>query len=468
MGRCSECSACKVVLEARKTFGGTNKNNKNKVKRAERQNKCENPTPLLKKRRINEVENLHSSGQGGRIQFEVFPPPSLAELQLDPADRAARPGDLTEAPISDDAEHDEYLRVVSLCTEAANSSSSLDVLAEAKSMIPKMRKLLDPKLRDEVDFSEATKDCSNIHRKWLNNQAAGRRAFIPDDNDRDECYSALRIYSCALEESKLIPLEYEDMWGEEGYWIYKTMLDNIGERDKRSLPFVNMCLRSWMRRLAEDGNLWPEMDSLDYDVWLAKEVRSRGKDHQAGKTSFQLMMAAFGSYAPPVGKSSSAATSIVGTTSEPVAKVSGTTRTSKLQRLSNDLRNKILIASTLRNKKENATQADKTLLEADPNYAIVEHSRAIKKACADAAKRMEDLLFTTGGADRLLSTLKYFRDRPAIRELNCLNKLSNNGGSDSDKSNRKNQTETLNSFIAKNLKGFLNFFKKKGKGAEIG
>ena len=57
------------------------------------------------------------------------------------------------------------------------------------------------------------------------------------------------------------------------------------------------------------------------------------------------------------------------------------------------MRNKILIASTLRNKKENATQADKTLLEADPNYANVEHSRAIKKACADAAKRMEDLLF---------------------------------------------------------------------------
>ena len=99
-------------------------------------------------------------------------------------------------------------------------------------MIPKMRKLLDTKIRDEIDFSEAAKDCSNIHCKWLYNESAGRRAFIPDVNDRDECYSALRIYSCALEESKLIPTEYEDMWGEDGYWIYKTMLDNIGERDK--------------------------------------------------------------------------------------------------------------------------------------------------------------------------------------------------------------------------------------------
>ena len=216
MGRCNECSACKVVLDARKKFAGSNKNNKNKIKHAERHNKCEKPTPSCKRRRINEVANLRSAGHGGQHRSEVAPPPSLAELQLDPADRAARPGDLTKTPISDDGEHDEYLRVVSLCTETAKSSSSQDVLVEAKSMIPKMRKLLDPKHRDEVDFSEAAKDCSTIHCKWLNNEPAGTRAFIPDVDDRGECYSALRIYSCALEESKMIPTEYEDMWGEEG------------------------------------------------------------------------------------------------------------------------------------------------------------------------------------------------------------------------------------------------------------
>ena len=114
MGRCNECSACKVVLEARKKFAGSSKSKKNKIKHAENNNKCEKPTPSCKKRRINEVENLRSAGHGGRIRSEVAPLPSLAELQLDPADRAARPGDLTEAPISDDAEHDKYLRVVCL------------------------------------------------------------------------------------------------------------------------------------------------------------------------------------------------------------------------------------------------------------------------------------------------------------------------------------------------------------------
>ena len=49
--------------------------------------------------------------------MEVFPPPFLAKLQLDPADRAARPSNLTETPISDDVEHDEYLRVLNLCTD---------------------------------------------------------------------------------------------------------------------------------------------------------------------------------------------------------------------------------------------------------------------------------------------------------------------------------------------------------------
>ena len=78
MGRCNECFACKVIFEAQKKFAGTNKNNKNKPKYAERQHTCENPTPLCKKRRINEVENLRLARQNGWIQLEVSPPPSLA------------------------------------------------------------------------------------------------------------------------------------------------------------------------------------------------------------------------------------------------------------------------------------------------------------------------------------------------------------------------------------------------------
>ena len=57
--------------------------------------------------------------------------------------------------------------------------------------------------------------------------------------------------------------------------------------------------------------------------------------------------------------------------------------------------------------------------------------------------------------------LKYFRNRPTIRELNCLKELSNSRGSDDDNHHRKNESETLNSFIAKILKGLSDFSKKK-------
>ena len=480
MGRCNECVACIVVHEARQKYAGTSKKNKNKVKFAERHNKCENPTSTNKKRRINELENLRSAGHGSRIRREVDPPPSLTELQMDPADRAARPGDLIEAPISNDAEHDEYLRIVLQCTQTAEASLSEDVRVEARSMIPKMKGLLVPKLRAEVDFTEALKDCSHIHYKWLNNEAAGTRAFIPDINDRDDCYSALRIYSCALEESKLIPTEYVDVWGEEGYWIYKTMLDNIGERDKRSLPFVNMCLRSWMLRLLEDGDLWPEMDSLDYDVWLAKEVHNTGEDNQPGKTSFQLMMATFGNCKPTAAGKSNAPTAkismakgSVNTSTCPTAQMSitkapvkslarkaGPARISKLQQLGGDLRKKILISSELRTRYLRRKQADEALLELVPDTVVSEHTKAVKEACRRAAQRMEDLLFTTGGADRLLLTLKYFCDRPAIRELTVLKELSNNVVSDNGCDKYMTKAEKLNSFIATNLKGFLQFFSR--------
>jgi len=154
----------------------------------------------------------------------------MSAIHLERSSRASRPKNFTEEPVSNADEFDRYCEVVSECEKIAHSSSSSDVKAEAKSMIPKMRGLLKPELRDEVDFNEAAKDCSNVFAHWLNNEPAGTRAFIPSKEDRDKCYAALQIYSCALEESQLIPSEYQDMFGDEdGYWIYRTMLDNIGE-----------------------------------------------------------------------------------------------------------------------------------------------------------------------------------------------------------------------------------------------
>ena len=109
-------------------------------------------------------------------------------------------------------------------------------------MLIKMRGLLASQSRNEVDYKEATKDCSNIAVMWLKNEAAGIRAFIPDINDRDQCYATLKIYSCALKESNIIPTEFVEVWGEDSYWVYKNMLDNIRSREREPVYHLLTCV----------------------------------------------------------------------------------------------------------------------------------------------------------------------------------------------------------------------------------
>ena len=60
------------------------------------------------------------------------------------------------------------------------------------------------------------------------------------------------------------------------------------------LPFINMCLRAWMTRLAEDVNLWPTLDVLDFEVWIIDEMKKPKNEMQIGKTSYDLMVSIFG------------------------------------------------------------------------------------------------------------------------------------------------------------------------------
>ena len=67
-----------------------------------------------------------------------------------------------------------------------------------------MKGLLQPTVESEVDFAEATNDGSNILARWMNREAAGTRTFILDLNDCDDCYAAVKIFSCAVDEATQI------------------------------------------------------------------------------------------------------------------------------------------------------------------------------------------------------------------------------------------------------------------------
>ena len=98
-------------------------------------------------------------------------------------------------------------------------------------MIPKMRKLMSPATKSEVDFCEAAKDASNILSKYLNDDFTCTRAFILDLQLHDNCYAALKIFTRAQEEQ--IPIEHIKMFGEDGgIGMYDQLFDIIGEQDK--------------------------------------------------------------------------------------------------------------------------------------------------------------------------------------------------------------------------------------------
>ena len=41
--------------------------------------------------------------------------------------------------------------------------------------------------------------------------------------------------------------------------LYNELIGIIGEQDKKCLPFVNMCLRVWMNKVADDVDLWADL-----------------------------------------------------------------------------------------------------------------------------------------------------------------------------------------------------------------
>ena len=423
MVRCNKCGNCLAVLD----FRAKNKGNRKKVKRFENKNACENPT-AAKRARISEAERLVAAGHGGEIRGEYRPLPSGEEASIDPAARKTRPkeGRLKEDEFFDQKAFDEYLKAVNDCTKAAKDSPSADVKLEARTMIPKMRGLLDPSMKSEVDYAEATKDGSNILTKWQSGEAAGTRAFIPNLQFRDECYAALKIFSCAEEEAKQIPLEYVGMFGEDdGIGMYNQLVEIIGEQDKKCLPLVNMCLRAWLDRISnnEDGNIWADLSPLSFDNWKEEEMKKASARKHSGKTSYEMMMAVFGPESrgrnaadePSKPRASEKGRSKTLKTNEPRT-TSGSTRISKLQKLGEVVQKRLLRARLLRGNRR-ITKANEEVLAAIKESYEGELNANTNRSCHDAARRMEEILFSAGGAVRVVKTLLYFKDRAAVQEV---------------------------------------------------
>ena len=449
MGRCGQCPSCVVVFE----FRASNKKNCKKIKKCEYANPCVNPTTTNSKRKISEVEALFAAGHDGEIrgEFGAVPVPSTDGGGVDRATRKARPsGSLLEEPPFDYDAYDEYADIIRQCTQASNDTQCRGVKEEARTMIPKMRKLLAPQAKSEVDFREATKDASNILAKWSNDDVAGTRAFIPDLQFRDNCYAALKIFACAQEEAKQIPIEYIEMFGDgDGIGMYNQLLEIIGEQDKTCLPLVNMCLRAWLDKLLEDesGDIWADLSPLSFDKWKADAITNGHTCKHNGKTSYDMMIAVFGQQShssdskfPAAAaadvpdpakiqypmfvqsslhrksKSDDAPTSATKPHNDDPNLNSKPLRTSRLMKLGEVLK-KQLLYSRSQHLNRRITKANQEMMAAIKESGEGDLNLKRYRCCEDAARKMEDILFSVGDVERVVKTLQYFKDRAVVEEL---------------------------------------------------
>ena len=106
MPRCGSCPACSLLAAFKESNKGPS--GRNKIRKKAKEYPCANPTASTKKRPISEIDSLFSTGHGGQIRGETMPPPTQSELHLERSDRAARPKNLAEEPISSLDDFDRY------------------------------------------------------------------------------------------------------------------------------------------------------------------------------------------------------------------------------------------------------------------------------------------------------------------------------------------------------------------------
>ena len=116
----------------------------------------------------------------------------------------------------------------------------------------------------------------------------------PVITDRNECYAALKIFSCAAEEAAQIPEEFYEYFGEEDIYIYNELVGMIGKREKNCLPYVNMCLQTWTNRLEINTDLSADLNLLTFDKWVFEKLSGPVSTECGAKTSYQLIIAVLG------------------------------------------------------------------------------------------------------------------------------------------------------------------------------
>ena len=118
------------------------------------------------------------------------------------------------------------------------------------------------------------------------------------------------------------------------------------------------------------------------------------------------------------------------------------------------MRKRLLKSHHLRNRKHSSMATNKEMKTAVAQSSEGELNTHPIRSCREASQKMGDLLFSVGGAEIIVKTLIYFRDRKAVLEVGRVEDNMN-----VDKPNKKKSKERrLNSVLTNGLKNFLGMF----------
>ena len=87
-----------------------------------------------------------------------------------------------------------------------------------------------------------------------------------------------------------------------------------------------------------------------------------------------------------------------------------------MQTLGNVLRERLLQSRLLRQNRR-ITKASEAIRAAIDEAGEGTLTATNRRSCNDAARKMDDILFSAGGAERVVKTLQYFKDRAVVQEV---------------------------------------------------
>ena len=460
--RCGECDSCVHVDAA---YLLPKKRREKERKKRHISHPCANVGVDSSKSKISEAEKLTSSEVRNKfVRMDGVSQASITERAAKPCNTSFKEG------VYDIQLFTKFSSLVNDCQSV--SAKTQDIAKESPALLQKMADYLDPTVRHEIDYDQATNDCTVVFLRWCKGETIGFGALSMPLPERDAILDALGFYTDTLTEFKKIEEEWITEFGEDGCDVFNDVLSRVTPEVQKDLPLVNSFLRAFLERIRNED---ADLSFYTMEEWL-HEATSENNANTSGAT---LMYKYFGCDPPDedeVGDyDSKFLSSRVNTDDQAqptsslriVRKPDQATRSrprlrsapsinktvlrlSRLQKLGEELRKGF--ARAARNRIQNKKHAEECIKELLENEDF-DTPLTLKEQCQSgrAARMMEEILFSQGKAPRVLRTLRSFFDRPAIREANLVRQ---------EASPFATKEEHLSAAMKTSLRSFFRLFSK--------